>query len=197
MWIEIGSCRCRLRSSVYGSSIKWSPVTTSTTCRPAIKLTGVLDVEALERTLTEIVRRHEVLRTSYASEAGRPVQVIHPVAAVQLPLIELSHLGAEEQEEQVQESAQAEAAQPFELSQGPLWRAQLLRLSEREHVFLFTMHHIVSDGWSIAVLIKEVVALYSAFLADEPSPLAELTIQYADFAVWQREYLQGERWNSK
>ena len=159
----------------------------------AIKLTGALDIEALERTLTEIVRRHEVLRTTFASEDGRPVQVIHPVAPVKLPLIELSHLPAEEREEKVRQSAQAEAAQPFDLSHGPLWRAQLLRLSESEHVVLFTMHHIVSDGWSIAVLIKEVVVLYSAFSAGAPSPLEELTIQYADFAVWQREYLQGER----
>jgi acyl carrier protein len=159
----------------------------------AIKLTGTLDVEALERTLTEIVRRHEVLRTSYANEDGRPVQVIHPVVPVPLPLFELGHLRAEEQEEQVRQLAQAEAAQPFDLSQGPLLRAQLLRLSEREHVVLFTMHHIVSDGWSIAILIKEVVALYSAFAAGASSPLEELSIQYADFAVWQREYLQGER----
>ena len=148
---------------------------------------------ALERTLTEIVRRHEVLRTSFASEDGRPVQVIHPVAPVKLPLVELSHLRAEEREEQVRQLAQAEAAQPFDLSQGPLLRAQLLRLSEREHVVLFTMHHIVSDGWSNAILIKEVGALYSAFSAGAPSPLEELSIQYADFAVWQREYLQGER----
>ena len=172
---------------------QWEPGNDFYNMPVAIKLTGALDVGALERTLTEIVRRHEVLRTTFASEDGRPVQVIHPVAPVKLPLLELSHLPAEEREERVSQSAQAEAAQPFDLSHGPLWRAQLLRLSESEHVVLFTMHHIVSDGWSNAVLIKEVGALYSAFSAGEPSPLEELTLQYADFAVWQREYLQGER----
>ena len=142
----------------------------------AVRMTGELDVAALERTLTEIVRRHEVLRTSFASVGGRAVQVIHPVAPVKLPLVKLSHLRAEEQEEQVKQLAQAEAAQPFDLSQGPLLRAQLLRLSEREHVVLFTMHHIVSDGWSHAIFIHEVVALYSTFSDGAPSPLEELPL---------------------
>ncbi|HEU4834404.1 MAG TPA: amino acid adenylation domain-containing protein, partial [Pyrinomonadaceae bacterium] len=159
----------------------------------AVRLTGSLDVEALERTLTEVVRRHEVLRTTFASEDGRPVQVIHPAATVELPLIELSHLQVEEREDKVRQLAQAEAAQPFDLSHGPLLRAQLLRLSQSEHVVLFNMHHIVSDGWSIAVLIKEVGALYTAFAAGEPVPLEDLSIQYADFALWQRDYLSGDR----
>jgi amino acid adenylation domain-containing protein/FkbM family methyltransferase len=159
----------------------------------AVRLTGWLDVEALERTLTEVVRRHEVLRTTFATKDGRPVQLIHPAAAVKLPLVELSHLRAEEREEKVTQLAQAEAAQPFDLSHGPLLRAQLLRLSESEHVVLFNMHHIVSDGWSIAVLIKEVGALYTTFSAGEPSPLEDLSIQYADFALWQRDYLEGDR----
>ena len=142
-----------------------------------VRLKGALDVAALERTLSEIVRRHEVLRTSFAMIDGEPVQVIAPFLPINIPIIETSD------EAEAQRLAAEEARRPFDLSTGPMLRAQLLRLPDEEHVLLCTMHHIVSDAWSRAVLIKEVAALYQAFANGEPSPLPELTIQYADFTA--------------
>jgi amino acid adenylation domain-containing protein len=158
----------------------------------AMRLRGRLDVDALERTLSEIGRRHEVLRTSFPVIDGRPVQAIAPPRPLTLPVVDLSAPPDGERQEEVRRLARREARTPFDLLQGPLLRVNLLRLSEEEHVLLFTMHHIVSDGWSMGVLMKEVSALYRAYSAGESSPLAELSVQYADFAVWQREWLQGE-----
>jgi acyl carrier protein len=157
-----------------------------------IRLSGQLDIEALERSISEVVRRHETLRTRFATTDGAPRQVIEAAEAVKLLVTELGGLGAAEQAEETIRLANEEAGQPFDLERGPLWRGQLIRLSEAEHVLLFTMHHIISDGWSMGVLIREVSALYEAYLSGGESALAELPIQYADFAVWQREYLQGE-----
>src|SRR6185312_2515297 len=158
----------------------------------AVRLQGELQVAALERTLSEIVRRHEVLRTHFEAEGGAPVQVIEEAAALPLPLTDLSGLGEAERAAAVRELAQAEAGQAFELSRGPLLRVQLLRLEETEHVVLLTLHHIITDGWSTGVLIKEVATLYEAYSQGRPSPLAELEWQYGDYAAWQREWLQGE-----
>src|SRR5215207_7103671 len=158
----------------------------------AARLSGELDARALEAALNEIVRRHEVLRTTFVTSDGQPRQVISPALDLPLPLTDLSHLEEEEREEQVRRLALGEAQRPFDLSAGPLLRAELLRLSSEEHVLLFTMHHIVSDGWSIGVLVREVAALYEAFTKGEESPLAELPVQYADYAAWQREHLRGE-----
>jgi amino acid adenylation domain-containing protein len=159
----------------------------------AVRLTGQLDQTALERTLEEIVRRHETLRTTFGTSEGRPVQIIAPHAPeTSLPVLDLSHLPEDERMAETDERAAAEARQPFDLNHGPLYRASLLRLDELDHVLLFTMHHIISDGWSMGVLVKEVAALYEAFKENRPSPLASLPIQYADFAVWQREWLRGE-----
>jgi amino acid adenylation domain-containing protein/FkbM family methyltransferase len=158
----------------------------------AVRLKGRLNKDALDQTLTEIVRRHEVLRTRFGTVDGRAVQVIEEAALVKLEVVDLSELEVEEQEARVRDWAAQEAATPFDLSRGPLLRVKLLRLDEREHVALLTMHHIVSDGWSVAVLIKEVGALYSAYSAGQESPLPEPSIQYGDFALWQRAYLQGE-----
>ena len=159
----------------------------------AVRLKGSLDVKALERSLKEVVRRHEVLRTNFTMVDGQPVQVIGEAEEFSLPVLELAAtLSEEEREAEVQRLAQVEAAQPFDLGTGPLLRATLLRLSADEHVALLTMHHIVSDGWSIGILIRELAALYEAFTQDQPSPLPELPIQYADYAVWQREWLSGE-----
>ncbi|MEJ0096570.1 MAG: amino acid adenylation domain-containing protein [Methylocella sp.] len=157
----------------------------------AVRLTGKLDVEALRRTLNEIVRRHEALRTRFASVDGAPTQIIAAALELALPLTDLSELPAAEAEGRAQQSAQDEARTPFDLEHGPLIRAQLIRLGDREHIALLTMHHIVSDGWSIGVLIKEIVALYAAYSQGRPSPLPELLIQYADYAHWQRQWLQG------
>jgi amino acid adenylation domain-containing protein/non-ribosomal peptide synthase protein (TIGR01720 family) len=157
----------------------------------AVRLSGDLDVGALGRVLNEVIRRHEALRTAFASVDGRAVQVISPALTIELPLLDLSNSGG--LEAQVREAATREARRPFDLARGPLLRASLLKLAEQEHVALLTMHHIVSDGWSMGVLVQEVAALYEAFTQGRPSPLPELTIQYADFAHWQREWLQGER----
>ncbi|HSE18628.1 MAG TPA: amino acid adenylation domain-containing protein, partial [Pyrinomonadaceae bacterium] len=158
----------------------------------AVKLNGKLDREALQQTLTEVVRRHEVLRTSFHNRDGGAVQVIHPAAPVEMPLTDLSHLPEAERETEVRRLARMEARQVFDLSQGPLFVGKLLRLSEEEHVVLLTMHHIISDGWSIGLVINEVGTLYKAFLEGNPSPLADLPIQYADYADWQQEHLSGE-----
>src|SRR5215213_7250140 len=158
----------------------------------AVRLVGRLDVAALEATLSEVVRRHEVLRTYFSvGEGGEPVQIISPPQRVELPPVDLSGLGQDEREAEALRLAREEAELPFDLSTGPLLRARLLRLSEEEHVVLLTMHHIVSDGWSVGVLIKEVAALYEAYGVGGESPLEDLAVQYADFAVWQREYLSG------
>ena len=157
----------------------------------AVRLSGELDVAALAKTLREVVRRHEVLRTSFPEQQGKPLQVIAAEVGFELPLTDLSELAVEEREAEAQRLAQAEAERPFDLAHGPLLRGRLLKLGEAEHFALFTMHHIVSDGWSMGVLIKEVSVLYEAYSRGAESPLAELEFQYADYAVWQREWLQG------
>jgi len=158
----------------------------------AVRLKGSLNKEALEQTLTEVIRRHEVLRTRFGTVGGRAVQVIEAAAPVQLEVEELSELEVAEREARVRELAQEEAATPFDLSRGPLLRVKLVRLDEQDHVVLLTLHHIVMDGWSLGIFIREIATLYEAFIEGKPSPLPELAIQYADFALWQRAYLQGE-----
>jgi amino acid adenylation domain-containing protein/thioester reductase-like protein len=158
----------------------------------ALRIQGPLDADALGRTLAEVVRRHEALRTHFASAAGQPVQVIKPEPQLELPLLDLSGLPAAEREAQARRLATEEAARPFDVAAGPLVRARLLRLGQAEHLALLTVHHLVSDGWSVGVLVREAAALYQAFSAGRPSPLPELPVQYADFALWQRQWLQGE-----
>ncbi|HVR96627.1 MAG TPA: amino acid adenylation domain-containing protein, partial [Thermoanaerobaculia bacterium] len=148
----------------------------------AMRLTGELPPGLLARIFTEIVRRHEALRTTFTSREGRPAQVIAAPRFVELPVIDLSAVG----EPEALQLVRAEAGRPFDLQRRPLLRLALLRLGARDHVLLMTMHHIVSDGWSMGVLLREVAALYGG------SSLPELAVQYADFAVWQREWLQGE-----
>jgi len=161
-------------------------------CPVALRLKGRLNVEALERTLAEIVRRHEVLRTSFPEQQGEPAQVIAARVEFELAQTDLSALPAAEREQAALRLAEEEARTPFNLAVGPLVRARLLRLGEAEHVALFNMHHIVSDGWSMRVLIQEMSQLYEAYRGGGESPLAELPIQYADYALWQREWLTGE-----
>jgi amino acid adenylation domain-containing protein len=158
----------------------------------AVRMTGELDVAALERTISEIIRRHEVLRTTFTSVDGEPVQVIGEPTPVALRVIDLQDLLEDERETEAHRLAAEEALRPFDLSRGPLLRTTLLTLSAQEHVVLLTMHHIVSDGWSMGVLIREVALLYEAYARGAESPLAELPVQYADFAGWQRGWLQGE-----
>jgi amino acid adenylation domain-containing protein/FkbM family methyltransferase len=158
----------------------------------AVRLIGVLNVAALEQVLSEVVSRHEVLRTTFVAPAGEPVQVVAPPAPAPLPVMDLSALPEAEREAEAERLAAEEARRPFDLAAGPLSRASLIKLSAREHTLLFTMHHIVSDGWSMGVLVKEVTALYDAYSSGKASPLAEPPVQYADYAAWQREYLSGE-----
>ncbi len=158
----------------------------------AVRLTGPLNIAALEQTFNEIVRRHEALRTSFKLVESQLVQALAPRLNILLPVVDLQRLPAAEREIEVLRLTTQEAQRPFDLTQGPLLRVQLLQLGQTEHVLLLTMHHIVSDGWSIGVLIRELGVLYTAFATDQPSSLAELPIQYADFAHWQRQWLQGE-----
>ncbi|RPH55224.1 non-ribosomal peptide synthetase, partial [bacterium] len=158
----------------------------------ALRLRGPLDASVLARVFTEIVRRHESLRTVFETVDGQPVQRIDPPAPVSLPLVDLSGLGAEAREAEALRLAAAEARERFDVPRGPHLRLRLLRLAAGEHAALVTMHHIVSDGWSMGLLFGEIGALYGAFLASRPSPLPELPIQYPDFADWQRQRLSGE-----
>ena len=159
----------------------------------ALRLRGELDAEALRRALQELVRRHESLRTRFVTSERGADQVIDPPSHWQLPTCDLTSMAETEREAEIHRLAEVEAAVPFSLVNGPLFRTALLKLGAMEHVLLATMHHIVSDGWSLGVMIREISSLYAAFRARRPSPLSEPAIQYADFAVWQRAFLQGER----
>ncbi len=147
---------------------------------------------ALERAVQEVVRRHEVLRTTFSVVNEHPVQVIAPSLEIPMPVVDLRGLPAAEREQRAQQLAAEEAVRPFDLSCGPLLRTTLLRVSDADYIFLITLHHIVSDGWSTSVFFRELGVLYEAYALGRPSPLPELPIQYADYAVWQREHLRGE-----
>jgi amino acid adenylation domain-containing protein len=155
----------------------------------AVRLLGPLDRDALQAALDSIVARHEVLRTVYDASSGTPMQVILPTAAFPLELSDLSTLGEDEREAEIQRQAGAETRTPFDLAHGPVIRGRLLRLASDQHVFLFTAHSIVYDGWSRGVLLRELGALYTAYHDGRPDPLAPLPIQYADYAAWQADWL--------
>lgn len=156
------------------------------------RLTGPLDVPALERTLEEIVRRHEVLRTRIPEQDGEPVQEILPPRPLRLPVVDLDD-PTDVREEQLVSLERQEACRPFDLAAGPTWRAALARLGPEEHVLFLTLHHVAFDGWSRTVLEKELGSLYRAFARGEPSPLGELPVQYAEYAEWERDQLSGDR----
>jgi non-ribosomal peptide synthetase component F/acyl carrier protein len=158
----------------------------------AVRLAGRLDVGALDQALVAVLERHEILRTVFPTEKGRARQLILPEVSFALPVEDLGALSPSERDAHLGLEAKVEATTPFALAKGPLVRARLLRLSDDEHVLLFTLHHIVSDGWSLGILVREIAALYEAFAAGRPSPLPALPIQYADYAAWQRRYLDGE-----
>ncbi|HYO12242.1 MAG TPA: amino acid adenylation domain-containing protein, partial [Thermoanaerobaculia bacterium] len=157
-----------------------------------VRIEGRLETAVLERALAEVARRHQVLRSSYPDRGGRPVLHIDPELVPRLCRVDLRALPAESRGQSVDSLALAESRRPFDLQRGPLMRAQLLTVADTEHFLLFSMHHIVSDGWSRGVLLRETVALYDAFLEGRLSPLPELELQYVDFAAWQREWLRGE-----
>jgi surfactin family lipopeptide synthetase A len=158
----------------------------------AISLRGLLEVEALERSLNAIVQRHEALRTTFGMREGQPVQMIAPTLNVALSVVDLRGLAEAEEEAEVLRLATEEAQHPFDLTQGPLLRATLLQLGAEESMLMLVIHHIVFDGRSVGVLFRELASLYEAFSTGQPSPLPELPIQYADFVSWQREMLQGD-----
>jgi amino acid adenylation domain-containing protein/non-ribosomal peptide synthase protein (TIGR01720 family) len=158
----------------------------------ALRLTGDLNISALERSFKEIVRRHEVLRTYFEAVDGQPRQVIVEALPWKLEVIDLTAFAESEREDRALRIIDEKVGRPFDLSRLPLCLASLLRLREREHILIFTTHHIISDGWSMGVLVNEVSSLYEAFGTDKPSPLPELPVQYGDYTVWQRDWLQDE-----
>jgi amino acid adenylation domain-containing protein len=158
-----------------------------------VELSGPLNVPVLQRSIAEILRRHESLRTTFVVIDDRPVQVINETAIFKLSVNNLQELDESQHQLTVNALAEEDARRRFDLTKGPLLRANLLRFGETEHVLLLTIHHIISDGWSVGVFVRELAALYKAYTAGRPSPLQGLSIQYADFAAWQREWLQGER----
>ncbi|MGB8688992.1 MAG: amino acid adenylation domain-containing protein [Microcoleus sp.] len=153
-----------------------------------IQIIGALNVTVLEQSVNEIIRRHEALRTTFPTIEGVPFQAIAPTLTITLPIVNLQGLT----EASVQELVVSEVQQPFDLVTGPLLRVTLQHLSPETHLLILTMHHIITDGWSMGIFLKELGTLYQAFSNGEPSPLPELAIQYADFSVWQREWLTGE-----
>ncbi|HLL45674.1 MAG TPA: condensation domain-containing protein, partial [Longimicrobiaceae bacterium] len=158
----------------------------------ALRLRGVLRVDVLGQALDEVVRRHEAIRTVFATRAGEPVQIIRSAGPVPMPLVDLRRLGPRTREAEALRLAAGEGARPFDLGRGPLLRATLLRLGKDDHVSLFTLHHVVSDGWSAGVLMREVSELYAALEEGRALRLPELAVQYADYAVWQRAWLSGD-----
>jgi amino acid adenylation domain-containing protein len=156
-----------------------------------LRFRGRLHIAVLERSFQAIVQRHESLRTIFASLQGRPVQLVASSLEFSLPLLDLSNLNEDDREREVQSHADQEAQYSFNLALGPLFRISIFRLSAEDHAVFLNIHHIVSDGWSLTVLMRELAATYTAMLNNQPSPLPPLPIQYADYAVWQRQWLQG------
>ncbi len=153
---------------------------------------GPLDVKALQRGFDEVVRRHEILRTTLTLADGRPVQIVEPAREGMLPFIDLSGLPVEEREARYDELAAEQARTPFDMAKGPLMRAALVRLANEKHALVLTLHHVITDWWSFNLLYRELLTLYQAYLSGSNSPLPELSIQYGDYARWQREWLQGK-----
>ena len=157
-----------------------------------IRLTGVLNIDVLEQSFKEVIRRHEALRTTFTTVNGQPVQVIAPNPIFKISLINLQELSLEAKESKIVQLADQEFDQAFDLGKLPLLRVSLIKLTDTENILFFTIHHIISDGWSINVLTHEMATLYDAFSQGYASPLPELSIQYVDFAIWQRQLLQSE-----
>jgi amino acid adenylation domain-containing protein/non-ribosomal peptide synthase protein (TIGR01720 family) len=158
----------------------------------AYRARGPLSLAALAASLGEILRRHEVLRARFFSVDGRPVQSIDPWGPVTVAVVDLARLAPEVREAELERLVDAEARRPFDLARGGLLRTQVLRCGGDDHVLCFGFHHIVSDGWSVEIFLRELAELYRAGVANRPSPLPVLAVQYADFADWQRQWLQGE-----
>lgn len=163
----------------------------------AVSLRGKLDVPALQKSFHEIVGRHEALRTTFDFHDGQPVQIISEQHSIEMRQIELTHLPETGKQNYVKDALHAQALQPFDLKHGPLLRILLLRLADEENVLIIAMHHIVSDGWSMKVLVQEIIEFYQAYSTGRTPDLPPLPVQYADFAVWQRNWLKGEVLNQQ
>ena len=158
----------------------------------------MLRTAELERSLHTMIKRHEVLRTTFHEHAGTPVQIVHPITSFHLPVIDLSGIVSEQQlSATARQLADTEAQQTFNLSYGPLMHTWLLRLGEQEHILMISMDHIITDGWSNDIFVHELTTLYQAFTSNIPSPLRPLPIQYADFAHWQRQWLRDDVLNTQ
>ena len=158
------------------------------------RLSGPLNLEALRRSFRELIRRHEVLRTTFSEDdAGNPIQIVAVRADFELPVVDLRGVPADKRDEEVQRLVTEHRRLPFDLKRGPLVRAMVLRIADDEHILTMTLHHVIVDGWSWSIVLREISALYQAFVENKPSPLPDLPIQYGDFASWQREWMQGER----
>jgi amino acid adenylation domain-containing protein len=157
-----------------------------------LKINGQLNIPALEQSINEIVRRHQTLRTTFPIVQGKPKIAINPTLNVNLAILDLRELNAQERQEKALQIAKQEAIKPFDLAKSPLIRTTLLWLDSTEYILLLNLHHIISDGWSMGVWLEEITALYPAYSQGKTSPLPELKIQYSDFAVWQRQWLKGE-----
>ncbi|GCF09825.1 hypothetical protein KDI_33890 [Dictyobacter arantiisoli] len=158
----------------------------------ALLVQGALDISGVEKSLQALMQRHESLRTTFTEQHGKPVQVIHTTGQIWLPLIDLQELDPEQREQEARHLAEQEARQSCDLTQGPLLRTVVVRMEPQTHVLLLTLHHIITDGWSNGILVRELTILYRSFAAGQSSPLPPLPIQYADYALWQRQWLQGE-----
>ncbi|NES08281.1 MAG: hypothetical protein F6K22_39290 [Okeania sp. SIO2F4] len=158
----------------------------------ALRITGLIDIEILQKSWNEIISRYEVLRTNFAFIEGSLVQVVAPSLTAKISVLDYLDLSKTEQERVIQEIFEEESAQSFDLSQGPLFSTKLLRFSEQEGVLVSVFHHIISDGLSVNFLVHEHILLYDSYINNKQSPLKELDIQYGDYAVWQREWLKGD-----
>ncbi|HEX8092155.1 MAG TPA: condensation domain-containing protein, partial [Blastocatellia bacterium] len=158
----------------------------------ALRMTGQLNQDALERSFNEIIARHESLRTTFHLAEGRPLQFIHPAAALHIPVVDLRHIPEHDRRAEAERLAIEESQGGFDLERGPLIRARLLLDTDSSAVLLVTMHHIISDGWSLGIFIKELASLYDSLWAGRPAALPDPAIQYADYAAWQRGWLEGE-----
>jgi len=158
----------------------------------AVKLIGKLDVNVLEKTFSEIIRRHEALRTNIVTINGVVSQLIHKESKFELKIVDQTHLPEGEANQKIKKLIEIESQRPFDLTNDSLIRLVLYKISDEEHILFLNQHHIISDGWSFSVFLKEISVLYKVFSENRPSPLPELEIQYADYAVWQRKYVEGE-----
>src|SRR5262249_1876052 len=158
----------------------------------ALQLQGRVDIPALTRSFDEILQRHEVLRTRFISVNGEPFQEVASDHRMQLPVMDLSGMPIQQRQSLAERLALEQVQTPFDLTSAPLMRGLILRMGPDDHELLFTTHHIACDGWSVGLLAEELSALYQAFHQGRPSPLPELPLQYADFALWQRQWLQGQ-----